>query len=103
MYRAAKERPLALRKWKAHNKLVHLGKKTGCICDEQPNRFRKTDRIAGRCGNRHCWMCYGIGDEKRMGIPTHNQIKETMSYKEQLQDLEYSPVIPPRFDSLRSM
>jgi len=88
MYRAAIERARALKIWKAHNQFIHDGKKTDCVCDEQPNRFRKTDRIAGRCGNMHCWMCYGIGDEKRMGILTHRQKREDLRYQEQILDLE---------------
>jgi len=86
MYRATIERARALKVWKEHNRLIHFGEKTGCICDEQPNRFRKTEKIAGRCGNRHCPMCYGW-DEKRLGIPTHRQRREDLRYLEQILDL----------------
>ena len=89
MYRAAIERELALKEWKLHQKWVHNGEKTGCVCDEQPNRFRKGERALGRCGNKRCLMCYGY-DEKRLGIPTHNQKKQDLRYKEQLLDLELS-------------
>jgi len=90
MYRAAIERARAVRVWKAHNQLVHNNEKTDCVCDEQPNRFRKGERISGRCGNMHCQLCYGRYDEKRMKIPTHRQIKENLRYQDQLLDLELS-------------
>lgn len=97
MYRAAIERPRTLRTWKAHNELVHNNVKTGCICDEQPGRFRKGERIAGRCGNRRCWMCYGIGDEKRMKIQRFRYIKEFERHKGQLEEIEYVPIIAVDF------
>ena len=56
MRRAVLERPRTLRIWRAHNRLIHRGLPTSCICDQQPGRFRKGQRIGG-CGRPRCGMC----------------------------------------------
>ncbi len=87
MYRATIERARTLKAWKLHSYWIHDDEETGCVCDEQPNRFRKGERPLGRCGDRHCPMCYGWLDEKRLGIPTHRQRREDLRYLEQVLDL----------------
>ena len=67
MRRASIERARTLRVWKAHNRIVHDGEEdTGCICDKQPNRFRKGQNVGG-CNKPRCYMCHG---DKLLGIPT---------------------------------
>ena len=56
MRRAALERPRTLRVWRAHNRLIHEGDATDCVCAEQPGLFRKGARIAG-CSKPGCWIC----------------------------------------------
>ena len=58
MRRAFAERQRALRLWRAHNRLVHAGMGTSCVCDQQPGRFRKGQKIGG-CGKSRCWLCKG--------------------------------------------
>ena len=52
MRRASLERPRTLRAWRAHNRIIHNDLATDCICDDQPGRFRKGQRIAG-CDPQH--------------------------------------------------
>ena len=56
MRRAALERARTVRTWKAHNRIIHNGRPTGCACDGQPGRFRKGQRIGG-CGRVRCRVC----------------------------------------------
>ena len=56
MRRAALERPRTLRVWRAHKRLVHDDRPTGCLCDDQPGRFRKGQRVGG-CGRPRCGLC----------------------------------------------
>jgi hypothetical protein len=95
MYRAAIERERTLRKWRAHHTIVHEWDLGGpdayyeiqhCICEFQPNRFRKSEPIAGRCQNKHCSHCYGKYDEKRMKVATHRQRKEDLRFKHSMED-----------------
>ncbi len=58
MRRASLERPRTLRVWRAHKRLIHDDLATGCICDEQPGRFRKGQRVGG-CGRPRCLICKG--------------------------------------------
>ena len=67
MRRAALERARALRVWRAHNYLYHrFDDGPPCICDEQPNRFRKGQKQGG-CGKPRCYLCHG---DKLLGLPT---------------------------------
>ena len=65
MRRAAIERASTVRVWKEHNRIVHGGEDTGCPCDQQPGRFRKTSRAD--CGKPRCYLCHG---PKLLGEPT---------------------------------
>ena len=56
MRRASLERPRTIRTWRSHNRIIHNDLATGCICDEQPGRFRKGQRVAG-CGRPRCGLC----------------------------------------------
>ena len=69
MRRASLERPRTLRVWRAHNRLIHEGDSTDCVCDEQPGRFRKTQRVAG-CGNARCYLCHW---NKLLGFRTRQE------------------------------
>jgi len=98
MYRAWKERQLALKKWRLHNIIIHswdvrnqvstdaysLGPPT-CPCDTQPNRFRKGQPVAGRCGNPRCTICYRW-DPKRLKVATHRVRKEATRMQHELED-----------------
>jgi len=67
MRRATLERARALRVWRAHNWLYHRwDDEPTCICDKQPNRFRKGQKQGG-CGKPRCYLCHG---DKLLGIPT---------------------------------
>ena len=78
MRRAFVERQRALRVWRAHNRLVHAGMDTSCVCDQQPGRFRKGQKIGG-CGKSRCWLCKGHKLEKR---PTVRDYRKAISYRE---------------------
>jgi hypothetical protein len=86
MKRSTVERSRTLRVWKEHNRIIHNNEKTGCVCDEQPNRFRKGERVAGRCGNMHCQICYGRFDDKRMKRPTVKILKENERFAYELEE-----------------
>lgn len=86
MRRAALERSRALRVWREHNRIVHNGLDTGCICDQQPNRFRKGQKRGG-CGKPRCYLCHG---EKLLDLPTYQDkiADEKFSYElEEISDL----------------
>jgi len=82
MYRAAVERQRAFRTYQENNRLCDTPYHDQSF---QPNRFRKGQKVYGRCGNPHCKMCY-TWDEKRLGIKTHRQNKIDLISKESLQD-----------------
>lgn len=86
MRRAAIERSRALRVWKAHNRLIHNGEEdTGCVCDQQPNRFRKGQKQGG-CGQPRCYICHG---EKLLSIPTvKDKIADQRAYSSWLDYLD---------------
>lgn len=86
MRRAAIERSRALRVWKAHNRLIHNGEEdTGCVCDQQPNRFRKGQKQGG-CGQPRCYICHG---PKLLGEPTvKDRIERERAYSSWLDYLD---------------
>lgn len=77
MRRAALERPRTLRVWRAHDRLIHEGVPTGCICEEQPGRFRKGQRVAG-CSPR----CFCKTD-KLANVLKARDYRAALSYREQ--------------------
>ena len=77
MRRAAMERERTLREWRKHNEARHMGWSGNparpeqiCICDLQPNRFRKMS--FGDCGKAQCYLCH---HEKLMGFPKYDERK----------------------------
>jgi hypothetical protein len=78
MRRAALERPRTLRVWRAHARLVHSNFPTDCLCDEQPGRFRKGQRVSG-CGKPRCWLCKRAKLAKE---PTSQQCRSNLSFRE---------------------
>ena len=78
MRRAALERPRTLRTWRAHNWWVHGRLPTGCICDEQPGRFRKGQRMAG-CGRPRCGLCKRA---KLYQVPKFRDYRAAVTYRE---------------------
>jgi hypothetical protein len=83
MRRAAIERARALRVWKDHNRIIHGNEDdTGCICDKQPNRFRKGQKRGG-CGKPRCYMCHG---DKLLGIRTVKQRQADERFSSSVQD-----------------
>ena len=77
MQRAARERRQTVARWRLHNWRNHRDQEVVCICDKQPNRFRK--RHASGCLVAHCGLCHG---EKHRQIPTHTQNKANLSWLE---------------------
>ena len=83
MRRAAMERARALRVWKARNSIIHFGEEdTGCVCDQQPNRFRKGQKRGG-CGKPRCYLCHG---DKPLGIPTEKDLVADDRYRDSVLD-----------------
>ena len=77
MRRASLERPRTLRVWRAHNRIIHNDLATDCICDDQPGRFRKGQRIAG-CDRQHCdCKLYKLSHEV-----THRDYRAALAYRE---------------------
>lgn len=56
MKRAAIERLRTVNTWRAH--LSTHEDPALCVCDSQPGRFRKSQRVGG-CGRARCWLCHG--------------------------------------------
>ncbi len=83
MRRASIERGRTLRVWRKHNGYVHDGEATSCRCDDQPGRFRKSQRFAG-CGRVRCHICQF---EKLFSIPDLQQRRADVSYREWLAEL----------------
>ena len=84
MRRAALERARTLRAWRLHLRLVHPGPDPPlCICESQPGRFRKTERIRG-CGKARCWLCKRA---KLMHTPRCRERLSNISYHEWLLEL----------------
>jgi hypothetical protein len=54
MQRAAIERVRTIRTWRSH--LRTHGAQVLCVCELQPGRFRKSQRVGG-CGRARCWLC----------------------------------------------
>ncbi len=77
MRRAALERPRTLRTWRAHNRIIHENLPTGCVCDDQPGRFRKVH--AAGCGKPRCWICKST---KLLKEPTYQELRAAISYRE---------------------
>ena len=82
MRRAAIERPQTVRRWRAHARVVHDSEPTGCVCDEQPGRFRKGQRVAG-CPLPRCMFCKA---DKLLGGPRMVQRRSDLSFAEWITD-----------------
>ena len=78
MRRASLERPRTLRVWRAHNRVTHDDIPTECVCDEQPGRFRKGQRIGG-CGQQRCWLCK---PHKLTNEPRAYEYRASLSHRE---------------------
>ena len=102
MRRAVVERQRTLRVWRNHNLLVHAGTETGCVCDKQPGRFRKGQKVAG-CGKSRCWLCKS---EKLAKRPTARDHRQELRYKEWSSEYGYSRAespgvsVTPKFKAL---
>ncbi len=92
MRRASLERPRTLRVWRAHHRLIHDGLPTDCICDEQPGRFRKSQRVAG-CGKPRCWLCKRHKLAKETTARDH---RAALSYHEQAAEYGFGGPRPRR-------
>lgn len=82
MKRAALERKRTINRWRQHNRLSHHGDASACVCDRQPNRFRKGQRVGG-CGRPRCQLCHY---EKIFNIPTRQLKKSNKRYREGLHE-----------------
>ena len=83
MRRASLERPRTLRVWRAHKRIIHNDLPTNCICDDQPGRFRKGQRV-GDCGHPRCYSCHS---GKLFGLPTAQLHRADLSLHEWLSEL----------------
>ena len=84
MRRAAIERARALRVWRSHLRLIHPDPEPFlCICENQPGRFRKTERIGG-CGRGRWCDCNG---PKLQKMPKRQERAANISYHEWLDEL----------------
>jgi hypothetical protein len=94
MRRASLERPRTLRVWRAHHRLVHADEvEITCICEEQPGRFRKTQRVAG-CLIPHCYLCKW---DKINEIVPASDYRAAISHREWGEEYGF-PVRMPRID-----
>jgi hypothetical protein len=83
MKRANEERPRTLRVWRQH--LVGHGPgPVDCVCELQPGRFRKGERVGG-CS------CYYCNYEKLNNIPKKYQRLADISCEEQLDECGHVP------------
>jgi hypothetical protein len=59
MRRAALERPRTLRVWRRHlaRHLAFSPAAILCVCEFQPGRFRKGERVGG-CRRARCYLCH---------------------------------------------
>jgi hypothetical protein len=73
------EATIARGQWRVHQKFIHDGRPTGCICDAQVGRFRKQRGMG--CGRARCQVCHF---EKIHGIKTHKERLADLRFREQL-------------------
>ena len=86
MKRANEERPRTLRVWRQH--LVGHGPgPVDCVCELQPGRFRKGERVGG-CGKARCLLCHG---DKLLKIPKKYQRLADIYCEEQLDECGHVP------------
>ena len=78
MRRASLERARTLRVWRSHLSWIHEGNPEGCLCELQPGRFRKTQRVGG-CGKTRCFLCH---PDKLLGCPTRQRLRSDVSNRE---------------------
>ena len=86
MKRAHDERARTLRVWRQHLS-SHGSDRLTCICEFQPGRFRKGQRVGG-CGQPRCYLCKR---GKLCQVPTRQQQVSNISYDEWLEDLGRIP------------
>ncbi len=92
MRRASLERARTLGVWRAHIALVHDGLPASCTCDEQPGRFRKSQRIAG-CPKPRCWLC---NRHKLTNELTARDYRAALSHREQVAEFGFTVAKPRR-------
>jgi hypothetical protein len=90
--RAAIERAATLRRWRYHIQIVHGGQPGPCPCEQQPNRFRKSERRGG-CGRPRCHLCKA---PKLLGAATRAEQKSDFALREWLAELDRPPLRNPR-------
>ena len=78
MRRASLERPRTLRVWRAHKRIIHNDLATDCLCDDQPGRFRRGQRISG-CTRPRCGFCQF---HKHNHAVTHRDYRAALAYRE---------------------
>ena len=78
MRRSALERPRTLRTWRAH--LTAHEDTILCVCELEPGRFRKSQRIGG-CGRPRCWLCHG---DKLAGRLSLQELRALAAHREGL-------------------
>jgi len=84
MRRAAIERRRTLRVWHGHLAWVHSGEdEIHCVCELQPGRFRKGQRVGG-CGRARCQICHYSKVHGFRRLIVH---RADVSYREWLDDL----------------
>ncbi len=86
MKRAASEKTRTLQVWRKHL-IKHRGN-LQCVCEFQPGRFRKAQRVGG-CGRTQCWLCHG---DKLAGLATLRERRAAAALCEGLVELTRSGV-----------
>jgi len=88
MKRAYEERARTLRVWRGHLALIHPSEDIHCVCELQPGRFRKGQRIGG-CGQPRCYLCKR---SKLLSRPTLQERRSDVSCREWLLELRRPPL-----------
>ena len=78
MQRAEIERVRTIRTWRSH--LLTHGAQVLCVCELQPGRFRKSQRVGG-CGRARCWLCHS---DKLSGRLTMRELRAVANHSEGL-------------------
>jgi hypothetical protein len=80
MRRAAQDRSRTRRTWSLH--LRSHGVQARCVCEHQPGRFRKGQKVGG-CGKPRCWLCH---EDKLGQIPTPQDLRERARMRDGLME-----------------
>lgn len=86
--RASLERDRTIVVWRRHLQRHGHRFPLTCICEFQPGRFRKGQRVGG-CGRPRCYTCHA---EKLFGTPSRQESRINISHQEWLKQMTYQSV-----------